>query len=243
MPKVKIKIIMIGHIDRIVNFDLIKNHTSELFSIEGLDRKNDLPPPSKNDGYLDVVYSVDEVKSILSDVNCDGICIAVMNYKFLDNFYMHRISENKICISVSNLEYVLAKKDISLENFILKNIYEIFALYTIFNSDFSANVNEFTHEDTRGCLFDLNGDKNDIIYNTEKPIICDECLSRINKKTIPDDFIKIITKELNNIKKPWLKSVELFIKKYPLLSILITIVFSTSINILSSFIWKLINGT
>ena len=243
MSKLPIKIIMIGHIDKIINFEYIKNHLSELFSIEGLDRKNDLPPPLKNDGYLDVVYSVDEIQEILSDVNYNGICIAVMNYKFSDNFYMHRISKNKICISVSSLEQILARKDISLENFILKNIYEIFALYTIFNSDLSANVYEFTHEDTRGCLFDLNGDKSDIIYNTEKPIICDECLSKINKKTIPNNFVKTITKELNNIKKPWLKSVELFIKKYPLLSILTTIVFSTLINILSSFIWKLLDGT
>lgn len=243
MSKLQIKIVMMGHIDRIINFDTIKNHSSELFSIEGLDRKNDLPSPSKNDGYLDVVYSVDEIKNILSDVKCNGICIAVMNYKFSNNFYMHRISENKVCISISGLEEILSRKDISLESFILKNIYEIFALYTIFNSDLSANVYEFTHEDTRGCLFDLNGDKSDIIYNTEKPMICDECLSKINKKTIPDNFVEDITKELNNIKKPWLKSIELFIKKYPLLSILTTIIFSTLINILSSFIWKLIDGT
>jgi len=243
MSKISIKLIMIGHIDRIVDFDLIQKHKSELFKLDEFHRINDLPSSKNDNGYLDIVYSVDEIKVILSNVKFDGICIGIMNYKFEDNFYMHRIDDNKICISISDLEQILQRKDISLENFILKNIYEIFSFYTIFNSNLGGDVYEFVHEDTRGCLFDLNGDKNDIIYNTEKPIICDECLSKINKKSIPNNFISTIKKELKKINKPYVKILELFIKKYPLLSIGITIIFSTLINILSNFIWKLIEGT
>jgi hypothetical protein len=240
--KLPIKIIMIGHIDRIINFELIKKHKSKLFTIEELNRISDLPSSKIDNGYLDIVYSVDEIKDILSNIECNGICIGVMNYKFEDNFYMHRIDNNKICISIADLEQILQRKDILLENFIIKNIYEIFSFYKMFGSTLSGNAYEFVHEDTRGCLFDLNGDKNDIIYNTEKPIICNECLSKINKKAMPDNFIPIIKSELQNINKPLIKTIELFIKKYPLLSIGITIIFSTMINIFSNFIWQKIAG-
>ncbi len=243
MSKISIKLVIIGHIDKIIDFDVIQNHKSNLFKVEELNRISDLPSPKKNDGFLDVVYSVDEVKTMLSNIECDDICIGIMNYKFEDNFYMHRIDNNKMCISVADLEQILIRKDITLENFILKNIYEIFTFYKIFGSTLSGNVYDFVHEDTRGCLFDLNGDKNDIIYNTEKPIICSECQSKINKQSIPNNLIHSLELELKNIDKPLVKSIELFIKKYPLLSVSLTVLFSTTINILSSYIWKLIENT
>jgi len=243
MSKTSIKIIMIGHIEKIIDFDLIVKHSSEFFVIEELNRISDLPVPNKDDGYLDIVYSVEEIKKILSNINHDGLIIGVMNYKYDDNFYMHRLDENKVCISVTGLEEILKRKEISLENFILKNIYEIYIFYKILGSTLSNAVYDFVHNDTRGCLFDLNGDKNDIIYNTEKPIICHECQSKINKQAIPDNFINQLETELKKITKPKFKTIELFIKKYPLLSISATIIFSTIINILSNYIWKLIEST
>ena len=243
MSKISVKLIMIGHIEKIIDFDLIQKHSSKFFAIEELHRICDLPVPTRDDGYLDVVYSAEEMKNILSNITHDGLCIGVMNYKYDDNFYMHRIDDNKVCISVAGLEEILKRKDISLENFILKNIYEIYIFYKVLGSTLSDKVYDFVHDDTRGCLFDLNGDKSDIIYNTEKPIICNECQSKINKQAIPSDFINQLESELKKITKPMFKSLELFIRKYPLLSISATIMFSTTINILSSYLWKLIEGT
>jgi len=240
MSQVSVKLIMIGHIEKIIDFDLIQKHSSKFFTIEELDRISDLPSPNKDDGYLDVIYSVEEMKNISSNITHNGLCIGIMNYKYDDNFYMHRLDNNKVCISVAGLEEILKRKDISLENFILKNIYEIFVFYKILGSTLSDKVYDFVHDDTRGCLFDLNGDKNDIIYNTEKPIICNECQSKINKQATPTNFMSQLESELKKINKPMFKSIELFIKKYPLLSISVTIIFSTTINILSSYIWKLI---
>jgi len=243
MSKTSIKLVIIGHIDKVVDFELIQNHKSNFFVIEELNRISDLPPPRKNDGYLDVVYSVEEITSIMSNIQCNDICIGIMNYRFVDNFYMHRINNKTMCISIAGLEQILMSREISLENFIIKNIYEVFSFYKIFGSTLIGDVYEFVHEDTRGCLFDLNGDKNDILYNTEKPIICNECLSKMNKKALPTNFVDSIKLELETINKPLLKRIELFIKKYPLLSILATIIFSTMINILSNYIWSLIAGT
>lgn len=243
MSKISVKIIMIGHIEKIIDFDLIQKHSSKFFAIEELDRIPDLPVPNKNDGYLDVIYSVEEMENILSNITHDGLCIGVMNYKYDDNFYMHRLDDNKVCISVAGLEEILKRKDISLENFILKNIYVIYIFYKVLGSTLNDKVYDFFHNDTRGCLFDLNGDKSDIIYNTEKPIICHECQSKINKQAIPSNFINQLEYALKNITKPMFKSIELFIRKYPLLSISATIIFSTTINILSSYIWELIEGT
>lgn len=238
-----IKLIIIGHADRVVNFDLIKKHKSKYFKFSDIERINNLPNAQKDDGYLDVVYTKAEIQSIMNDIEFDGLCIAIMNYGFDDNFYMHRIGVNKVCISIFGLENILSEKTISIENFIIKNTYEVFIFYKILkNLTNSDEVYTFIHNDTRCCLFDMNGDKRDIVYNTEKPSICYECKGKISNKSIPKNFLEEIQKELLKIDKPFIKKVENFISKYPLFSVLVTFVFSTLINLFSNWIWELING-
>lgn len=235
-----IKLIIIGHTDRIVDFDIVLKHKSKFFQYVDIERINNLPKSSKNDGYLDIVYSREDIEKLLSYINFDGLCFAVMNYRFDDNFYLHRIGTNKVCISIDGIANILSEKNISIENFIIKNTYEIFLFRRLFIDLIDDRVYKFVHDDTRGCLFDLNGDKRDIIYNTEQPIICYECKGKISNFVIPENFIDDIQKELLRINKPLLKKIEIFIKKYPLLSILLTFIFSTIINLISNWIWDLI---
>lgn len=240
MGKVKVKIIIIGHADRIVDFQIIQKHNSQFFECSDIEHIPIVPNCQKDDGFLDNVYSKSELTKLLENIQFDGICIAVMNYRFNDNFYMHRLDSNKLCISITGIEEILLRKSISIENFVLKNIYEAFIFYKIFNNLVNDEVYNFVHHDTRGCIFDLNGDKNDIIYNTESPIICEECQSKINKKSMPKDFIKSVQNELNKIHKPWIKSVEIFIKRYPLVSVFTTFIFATVINLISNVVWEVI---
>lgn len=236
-----IKLIIIGHSDRILNFDLIKKYKSKFFKFSDIERINNLPNPQKDDGYLDIVYTKEEIQSIMNDIEFDGLCIAIMNYGFDDNFYMHRVGANKVCISIFGLENILNEKKISIENFIIKNTYEVFLFYKILkNLTKNDEVYTFIHSDTRGCLFDMNGDKRDIVYNTEQPIICDECKGKISKKSIPKNFLEDIQQELSKIDKPIIKKIEDFIAKYPFFSILTTFIFSTIINLFSNWIWEFI---
>jgi hypothetical protein len=237
---INIKLIIIGHSDRVVNFDEIKKHKSKFFKFSDIEHINNLSNSQKDNGYLDVVYSKKEIQSMINDIEFDGLCIAIMNYRFNDNFYMHRIDTNKVCISVCGLENILSEKKISIENFIIKNTYEVLIFYIILKNLINDGVYTFVHSDTRGCLFDLNGDKRDIIYNTEKPIICDECKGKISKKSIPKNFLENIQKELLKIDKPFIKKIENFISKYPLFSVLVTFFFSTLINLFSNWLWEMI---
>lgn len=238
--KLPIKLIIIGHADRSVNFGYIQKYSSKHFSFTSIEHINDILPAKNSYGYLNIVYSKNDIQTLFKDVSFNGLCISVMNYPFDDHFYMHRIQNNQLCISLSGLEEILSPQNISIENFIIKNIYEAYLFYKIFNTLADDGVYNFVHQDTRGCIFDLNGDKRDIIYNTEQPIICDECKAKINKKSLPHNFIKSVQNELDAIRKPWLKRIELFIKKYPLLSILLTFIFSTIVNLFSNKIWDLL---
>lgn len=236
----KIKIICIGHVDKLVNLNYFQNFKSNFFQFHTIESIQNLPQSSINNGYLNIVYTKNDINTLLSSIKFDGLCLALMPYAFNDDFYMHRITNNKVCISLAGIDEILSYKDISIENFIIKNIYEIFLFYKILNTLESDNVYLFVHQDTRKCLFDMNGDKTHILYNTEKPIICDECKSKIKKYPIENEFLDLFEKELSKIKKPLLKRIELFIRKYPLFSILLTIILSVSVNLFSNFLWELI---
>jgi hypothetical protein len=239
MDKMQIKIVIIGHLRHQIDFNKIKRASSSFFKISIIERINDLPKPKKDDGYLDISYSKTEIQEILKGVQSQDIVVGIMNYPFDDNFYMHRAGENKLCISIAGIDIMLLNKGISLENFIIKNIYEAVVLKNIFADLNNNDIYNFIHQDTRGCLFDMNGYRYDVVYNTEKPFLCDTCKSFLNQKSLPTNFVKHLEKELKRIKKPIICSIEMFIKKYPLLSVFLTFISSFTINILASWVWEL----
>jgi len=220
----------------------LKRFSSRFFQITEIERIDALPEPQKDDGFLDIVYSREEITSLINSVNGTDLVVGVINYRFDDNFYLHRTGIKKACISIANIDRLLTSHSISIENFILKNIYELTVFVNVFGKLDTEDVYSFVHQDTRGCLFDLNGDKLDVLHNTERPIICNSCKALINSKSVPDNFVKHLECELKRIRKPYICSIELFIKKYPLFSFAVTFLFGILINIISSIIWEILKA-
>lgn len=242
MGKQKIKIIELGNLRKPLNRKWLGKHKSNLFEITEYSQREFLPRPSGNYGTLDVVYSKNEITILLKDEKYDGIIVGIMNYGYDDNFYMHRIGDNSMVVSIYGLRKILADEEICVENFILKNIYEAVAFYNIFGGLTNDGVYGMVHQDTRGCLFDLNGDRQDVIYNTEKAIVCEECKGRLKSSSLPDGFVHLLERGLTQIDKPLIKRVEVFIRRYPLVSFLGAILGATAINTASNFIYDWIRG-
>lgn len=239
MKKLSVKIVIAGHLRNTLDLRKLRRFKSRFFSIAEVESIDALPSPGKDDGFLDIVYSRSEVASLLDPINGADIVLGIMNYRFDDNFYLHRTGENKACLSIADIDRILLSHNISIENFILKNIYEMTVFVNTLGKLNTDDVYNFVHQDTRGCLFDLNGDKLDVLHNTERPIVCDSCKAKINSRSVPEDFTKHLESELKSIRKPFICTIELFIKKYPLFSLLVTFLFGVLVNIISNIIWEL----
>lgn len=98
-----------------------------------------------------------------------------------------------------------------------------------------------THDETKGCIFDMCGDKTDIIFSCDKPIICDNCKSAIRESGIESEYLSIITKEIKKIKKSNYYYISDFIKKHPYLSVSIGFITSIILNIISDFIYSFLS--
>lgn len=237
--KSKITIIKLGYIDHFVNIQKVKNWKSKLFEVTDIECVEHLPDSDIIDGYLDQKFSVDELQDIISCPKNSDFAIAIMPYRFIDNFYMHRIGNNCVVISLCDIPEILEKEKISTENFILKQIYEICAIKNLVNDIASDDVYQFIHLDTRGCIFDMNGQRSHILYNTEKPIICQSCKNTFKSKQVNNQIVSILEEELKNIKKPLILRIERYIRKYPLFSIIVSGLIAIFLNILSNSIFYL----
>ncbi len=215
--KLKIALITLGHVEHKVNIKKIKNWKSNLFEINSFQRLEQLPESDIDDGYLDHKFTREGLVDYINCPNGSDLAIAIMSNRFSDNFYLHRLNENCVAISIYEIKEILSNENISIENFIIKQIYEVYSLKNLVTNFASKEVYSIVHSDTRGCLFDLNGDRFDVIYNTEKPIICDPCKNQFRTRQLDSKILPSLKKELKRLKKPFIMRVESFIRKYPLL--------------------------
>ena len=233
-------LIRLGHVHHLVNFNILRKWKSELFSITGIESIENLPNSDIDDGFLDIKYRKQDLEKIISCPKNSDYAIAIMPYRFNDNFYMHRISNKCVVISLYGITDILKPENISIEHFIIRQLYEICAIKYMINDLLSDDVYQFIHSDTRGCLFDLNGDKSDILYNTEQPIICEECKGKFKHKQAQYGIIRTLEKELKKIQKPFILRAERWIKKYPLLSVIISMLTAITLNVVANLLYEIL---
>jgi len=243
MEPVKVKIIILGNSGYFFSIRKILKHKSFLYKIVDEPKYiNNLPDPNQIAPTLEQRYfDVQLVDLIGRDNRNDFLTICIINCELENNFYLRRIGHKTAVLSICHALEILPESKISIENFIIKNIYEM-ALLCIETNYLLASeeADRIRHRDVRKCLYDLNGSILTIRYNTERPTICSECAERIDTRQLPKNFLNRLKKELLKIDKSIIQKIELLIKKYPLFFFLVSILFGVTLNIISNLIFNLI---
>ena len=103
-------------------------------------------------------------------------------------------------------------------------------------SNTSDEIPDIIHDETRGCLFDMNGKKADIIYSTSKLILCPQCAAFLQQRELPRNFVENLTTEIRKIRKQLFYRISDFVKKHPLWSIVIGITTQLFIGIIAGLL-------
>jgi len=132
----------------------------------------------------------------------------------------------------------LNQNNIPLENILFRLLYAYNLLFKRSGDKIpeSDDITNFTHDETRGCLFDMNGIKTDIVYSLHEPIICPDCVERLRKDKVSNETISYTQKEISTIKKPLFYRLLSFVEKHPIWSIIISSTVAIIIGIISSYI-------
>ena len=81
------------------------------------------PECEVDDDYLDQKFEKDQLSNLITCPSESDLAMGIMAYRFIDNFYMHRIGSNCVVVSLHGINDLLSREFISADNFILKQIY------------------------------------------------------------------------------------------------------------------------
>ena len=227
MKKIKIQIVKLGKQKYNKLFAKLEKYKSEIFEVEVYE-------VSRPDCDYEWGYTFRTLEEILDkdfDEKNYDICIGFVDTIIEFNYFGKRLKDNNIYIvSFFQVSDFLITEKIDVFNYMLSTIYR-YSTRSILRGKY------LTHDETRGCIFDMCGEKSDIIYSCQNPIICERCKSKIEDIAHPSGFVELLSKEILKIKKSFYHRIAGFIKLHPYLSLGMGMISAIVFNILSSFIY------
>jgi len=217
----------------------ISKWKSNLFEVTEVDELDHIPNTLSDDWQS---LSDSLVLEAISHDNQSDLTVAITEYALQDNFYMRRVDGWVSVISLFEVGDLLQYNNVPLENFIIVNLYKLVALSKIYNNcpPTDEGIPDIIHDETRSCLFDMNGLKTDVIHSTARPCICSQCQATMLKTQLPQGFLSKICKELKNVRKPMFYRLQDYIKKRPLCSIAIMVASALIIELLANAAYDII---
>ncbi|MGW1444125.1 hypothetical protein ACWA06_15430 [Serratia rhizosphaerae] len=235
MTKLKIKIITLGYIPARFNIKKVQDWKSKLFEISSIDYHN-----LNCDSDIDYAwaYSDNLIAQQIPDIGDANFLVILTNVPLEDNWYSRRLGNNKIIFTFHEIKDYLLYDNIPLENVVYRILYAYSLVYMRSGRripDYGETPG-FTHDETKGCLFDMNGIKSDLIESCNKPIVCRECEHALTNGMVPNNVIDKARSELKMIKKTlyyrWLD----FIKVHPIISLIISSLTVIFLGVIGSLI-------
>lgn len=239
MSKIKIELITLGFTPEDIDFKKLVKHHSSLFEFIG--PENNYKLYTDSEGTYDWSFEDETIKKVIPHISLEAnILLAVTNVPLENNWYTRRLGENVIVMTFHEIKDYLTQKNIPLENIIKRVCYAYSLVYLSAGRripDYGEDVKtNFTHDETRGCLFDMNGIKTDIVESCDAPQICTYCQERLHSRKVPENKVSEINKEILKIRKPLYYRMHSYIKKHPVISLTITSIFAIVLGVAGSLI-------
>ena len=232
----KIQLIKIGQIRARIDYSSIENWESKFFEIGVTTEVSQIKVDHFSDDYE---FPNAKLEGILKhNPQCD-LTVGIIDQPIEGNYYMHRLDDHTAVVSLHEIKDILLLENIPIENFILRCIYEMVVFFYEGAGAIGDKVYKLPHHETRGCLFDMNVFKSDIVFSSIRPTICSACEARLNTKPLPPKFIQTIKSEIKRLDKTLYYRMTDFTKSHPLLSILITAIFAVILNLIANVIYDL----
>jgi hypothetical protein len=234
MEKLKITLISLGNTKYPVNFGELESWNSTLFKLQNGASIGQLPDAEGNNWE----YTDNQLKKLVHPDRGSDFAIGIINAPLDENYYIRRISDNVAILSLYEMADIVRYSEFTIEQYLLRNIYELAVLFCANRKLIPADYGSWAHDEVRGCLFDMNSSKTDIVFSLHRPILCSACTSRVMSKQVPTSLISALKDELPRIQKPLFSRISDWVKLHPLLALLVTAFSGVALNIIASIIFE-----
>ena len=239
MERVKFAIIQLGESKYKDEWNFLKKlkarEKSKLFEITSISRVS--LPQSDFWGYADATLS----NLVKHSENAD-YTMCFIDYPLEGNFFVRRLSEKIGVATFYQTSNIFNASNVDLKNYIQLILYKSVALSKLNIKHDAISVLKQFHDETRGCLFDMCGLKEDIIIGATNPKICYECEAKLRSTLLDADFLDVLDKELKRIKKPVYFRITDWIKKHPILTLAVAVGSTLLLSLIAMIIYDAILG-
>jgi len=243
MSKTKITVATIGHMPAEFNKQKLKEWNSSIFEV--VDEIENYSLSCESDGYGWEFTDTALEKVLPTKFNGDFL-VSIVNVPIEANWYSRRLTSNRVVFSFHEIKDILSLSNIPLANVIYRLFYAYTLLYKRSGNRIPTNAEHtnFTHDETRGCLFDMNGIKTDVVYSCHKPILCSSCVERLRQEKVSNETIEKCQSEIHGIQKDLFYLMADFIKQHPVWSLVISgltaIILGAAGSVVGSYIYEAI---
>jgi hypothetical protein len=235
MTKLKLKVVTLGHLPFHLDLEKVENWSSSLFQVTGKIENISFRASSDLEYWA---YSDELIRKNLPSFQ-ENILIAIANVPIDENYYARRLGNNTVVFTFHDIKQYLTQENITIENALIRAIYYACLTYKLRGDRLPGNAEEGTlaHDETRACVFDMNGFKPDIVYSSNAPSLCTECAERLRVNKFSNELINQINIELSALKKSlYFRTIEK-IKKHPLFALLLSSSFAVLLGLVASYIY------
>lgn len=184
----------------------------------------------------DWVYTDSQLARLTNHDEPSDFTLVLMNGPLEYNFYMRRINEQVAAISFYDIAKEIQSYGFSLESYVIRNIYELVLIFILCGNRFPPppEVYKFAHHDIRGCLFDMNAEKTDLVYSLHKPTICHSCEHRIRTAKIEQAYLETLKSELKKLRKNLFFRLSDFVRRHPVVALTASLAFAILANLIAN---------
>lgn len=238
MQKIKVSLVSLGSLKYPVDIAYLEGWKSDILSIKHGASVGHLPNVDGNDWQR----TNEQLSGLLhADAEAD-FTLGIINSPLEDNYYMRRLGAKVAVLSLYEMAEIVRYSDFTIEDYILRNTYELAVLYAANSALIPPDAYTWAHDDVRGCLFDMNANKSDIVFSLDRPTLCAACKARVMSKQVNAGFLPALEGELKWIQKSRYYRMAEWVKAHPLWALLITAASAISLNIIASIIFEKTKG-
>lgn len=164
--------------------------------------------------------------------------IVFVTVKLEKNWYLRRLSDNRAVFTFYEMDQIVRHHRLPLKNLALRVLYAAVLVFKRYGNRIpraSENAN-YAHDETRGCLFDMNANKMDVVHSLHQPCVCERCCSQLKQAQVSNELLEIVNKELRRIQKPLVDRLGDFVRAHTIISILLSLISALMLGIMASLI-------
>lgn len=246
MEKVNVRLVPTGSIFKELDVNRICKWDFCLFQVECIQERCYLPQKSdivEDDlwAYSDVLLEASLPVFNPSKKNSLDLTLFILDAPIEDNYLIRIIGHNRIVLTYYDAREFLLKENIPLENYLISNIYTfVLLLLAKFRSGQEPvltpdDENDITHDYREGCIYDMCGTKEDIVYSCVKPVICKVCEKYLTEKGIKTEEINDVNKELKRLERTLYYSVVQELKAFPFIAFFLSCFLAFCMSVIANF--------